>query len=119
LAEGGPLNTADLSDAVAASITILPPGTTSGTRFGIEGTVQGAADGSIIVTTADGGSRLISTDESTTYSRDEPIAPTDLVVGDSLQVQLAFAGIRGDGGAAAPDEALPSASRVVLLGSES
>ncbi len=113
-AEGGPPSAADLTDAVAATITILPPGTASGTRFGIEGTVQGAADGSLIVATADGESRLVSTDEATTYGRDEPISSTDLVVGDDVRIQLAFTGPPGGGGTV-PDGSLPSASRVVLL----
>lgn len=109
------LGVADENDAgVAAEVTVIPPASdTQGRPGSTQGTLAAVVDGAIMISLADGQSRLVATDETTSFTRDTAVDVEALQVGDTVVVQLPFAG-QGGGGAGETDAVTPAAQVIVL-----
>ena len=107
--------TGDEMDAgVAAEVTVIPSASdTEGRPGSTQGTLAAVVDGAIMITLADGQSRLVATDEATSFTRDTAVDVEALQVGDTVVVQLPFAG-QGGGGAGETDAVTPAAQVIVL-----
>ena len=107
---------AETDAGVAAEVTvILPASDTEGRPGSTQGTLAAVVEGAIMLTLADGQSRLVATDETTGFTRETAIEPGDLQLGDIVVAQRPFArpgvGEAADMGAATP------ATQVVVLAS--
>jgi hypothetical protein len=66
-----------------------PPGMGPG---GLEGTVSAVGEGSLTLTTDDGSSVTLATDDATAWVRETPIEATAIQAGDRVSVELPFGG---------------------------
>ena len=126
---GADLDTATGSDATAdqltpaegaAQVTLIPAGSPASRLPGVtEGTLLSVVEDGIVVQTATGETRQVSTSDDTTYVRQEIIEAGLLKAGDRVAVQLPFSGPPGqadtatEGSIAATDPTV--AEQVTLL----
>jgi hypothetical protein len=105
---------AETDAGIAAEvIVILPASDTQGRPGSTQGTLAAVVEGAIMITLADGQSRLVATDETTSFARETAIDLEALQLGDTVVAQLPFAR-PGVGGAADVDAATPATQVIVL-----
>jgi hypothetical protein len=105
---------AETDAGIAAEVTvILPASDTEGRPGSTQGTLAAVVEGAIMITLADGQSRLVATDETTSFARETAIDLEALQLGDTVVAQLPFAR-PGVGGAADVDAATPATQVIVL-----
>ena len=114
LADQGAGDEIDLG--VASELTVLSPGSELDGRPGsTQGTVAAVAEGAIMITLTDGQSRLVATDETTSFTRETAIGIEEIQLGDTVVAQLPFA--RPGVGEAADVDAATPATQVIVLAS--
>jgi hypothetical protein len=104
----------ELDAGVVAEVTVIPAASdTEGRPGSTQGTLAAVVEGAIMISLADGQSRLYATDETTSFTRDTAVDVEALQVGYAVVVQLPFAG-QGGGSAGETDAAIPAAQVIVL-----